>query len=62
MTLVCVLLKDRSLVLVVGLGPEICFRACLWVTIRPSFRVPSKGALPPSFPHRAPIQRDASFA
>jgi hypothetical protein len=26
-----------------------------------SFRVPSKGVLPPGFPHRIPIERDAPF-
>ena len=34
-TLDCVLLKDRSLVFAVGLGPKISFWACLWVLIRP---------------------------
>ena len=34
-TLDCILLKDRSLILVVELGPEISFQACLWVLIRP---------------------------
>ena len=34
-TLYCVLLKDRSLVFAVGLGPKISFWACLWVMIRP---------------------------
>ena len=32
--LLCVLLKDSSLVLGVGLGPEIKFQSCLWVLIR----------------------------
>jgi hypothetical protein len=31
----CILLKDRSLILVVGLGPGVSFQACLWVLIRP---------------------------
>ena len=31
----CVLLKDSSLVLAVGLGPEISLRACLWVLVTP---------------------------
>ena len=31
----CILLKDRSLILVVGLGPEISFQASLWVLIIP---------------------------
>jgi len=26
-----------------------------------TFRVPSKGALPPGSPHKAPIERDAPF-
>jgi len=26
-----------------------------------SFGVPSRGALPPGFPHRAPLDRDAPF-
>ena len=34
-TLDCVLLKDRSLVFAIGLGPKISFWACLWVLIRP---------------------------
>ena len=34
-TLDCVLLKDRNLVFVVGLGPKVKFWACLWVLIRP---------------------------
>jgi len=34
-TLVCVLLKDSSLVFSVGLGFEISFRVCFWVQIRP---------------------------
>ena len=31
----CVLMKDRSLVLVLRLGPEINSRACLWASPRP---------------------------
>ena len=34
-TLYCVLLKDRSLVFAVWLGPKISFWTCLWVLIRP---------------------------
>ena len=34
-TLDCILLKDGSLILAVGLGPEISFQAFLWVLIRP---------------------------
>jgi hypothetical protein len=30
----CVLLKNRSLVFAVGLGPEIDSRVCLWVVAR----------------------------
>jgi len=33
-TLDCVLLKERSLVIADGLGPEIYFRVCLWALIR----------------------------
>ena len=33
-TLYCVILKDNSLVLLVGLGPENNFRACLWLPQR----------------------------
>jgi len=34
-TLDCVLLQDKSLVFVAGLGPEINSGACLWVLLRP---------------------------
>ena len=34
-TLDCVQLKDSNLVLLVGLGPEISFRVCLWVLLGP---------------------------
>ena len=34
-TLYCVLLEDSNLVFLVWLGPEISFRACLWVLLGP---------------------------
>jgi hypothetical protein len=33
-TLDCIVLKDISLVLAIGLGPEISFQACLCVMVR----------------------------
>ena len=51
-TLDCVLLKDNSLAFIVGLRPEISFRACLRVLTRPSFL----SSLRPSSSHRAPME------
>ena len=38
-TLDCALFENRSLVFAVGLGPEIDFRACLWVVARVNSRL-----------------------
>jgi hypothetical protein len=37
---------------------EICIQS---LPFNKSFRVPSKGTLPPGIPHRTPIDRDAPF-
>jgi hypothetical protein len=59
LTLDCVLLKDKSLVFALGVGPKINSEACLWVLPRHTY--PSKSLIkePPStFPNMVPVERD----